>query len=250
MSDSNGQATEVEPRFSLVIPIHNEAENIGNLLDEIRDVLSPTGAFEVLLMNDASSDESLQLMETWKAGNAADWLRILSLETQSGQSGALMAGIEETRAPLICTMDGDLQNDPRDLVEMLRMLDDESLDGVSGMRVDRQDTFVRRMSSKIGNGVRNSITGDVVRDSACGIKMFRRSCWLRVPRFNGMHRFMPTLVRYGGGEVREIPVNHRPRTAGTAKYGVGNRAFRGLKDCLAVRWYRSRLLRYRVKEER
>ena len=250
MTDSNGQAIEVEPRFSLVIPIHNEAENIDNLLDEIRDVLSPAGPFEALLMNDASSDDSLALMEAWKAGNESSWLRILNLETQSGQSGALMAGIEQARAPLICTMDGDLQNDPRDLVEMLKLLDDESLAGVSGMRVDRQDTFVRRMSSRVGNGVRNAITGDAVRDSACGIKMFRRACWLAVPRFNGMHRFMPTLVRYAGGAVREIPVNHRPRTAGTAKYGVGNRAFRGLKDCLAVRWYRSRLLRYRVKEER
>lgn len=251
MTGNNGHATDAEPRFSLVIPIHNEAENIDNLLAEIRDVLSPTGSFEVLLMNDASVDESLSLMESWKARNAADWLRILTLDAQSGQSGALMAGIEQTRAPLICTMDGDLQNDPRDLVKMLEMMDENAgLAGVSGMRVDRQDTFVRRLSSKIGNRVRNTITGDRVTDSACGIKMFRRDHWLMVPRFNGMHRFMPTLVRYSGGEVREIGVNHRARTAGTANYGIGNRAFRGLKDCFAVRWYRSRLLRYRVKEER
>jgi dolichol-phosphate mannosyltransferase len=105
------------------------------------------------------------------------------------------------------------------------------------------------VSSKIGNRVRNAITGDRVTDSACGIKMFRRELWLAVPRFNGMHRFMPTLVRYAGGAVREIDVNHRARVAGQAKYGIGNRALRGLKDCLAVRWYRSRLLRYRVEEE-
>ncbi|MEE2886971.1 MAG: glycosyltransferase [Planctomycetota bacterium] len=250
MTGNNGQATGRELRFSLVIPVHNEAENIDNLLDEIRDVLSSSGAFEVLLMNDASSDDSLSLMEAWKERNSADWLRILTLDSQSGQSAALMAGIEKTTAPLISTMDGDLQNDPRDLVTMLEMLEDEQLAGVSGIRVARKDTFVRRLSSKIGNGVRNSITGDSVMDSACGIKMFRRSYWLMVPRFNGMHRFMPTLVRYAGGQVKEIEVNHRARTAGTAKYGIGNRAFRGLKDCLAVRWYRSRLLRYRVKEER
>jgi len=250
MIGNSGQGTQGAPRLSLLIPIHNEAENIDNLLDEIRDVLSPVAAFEVLLMNDASSDQSLALMIAWKDRNAASWLRILTLETQSGQSGALMAGIEQTRAPLVCTMDGDMQNDPRDLVTMLEMLEDEALAGVSGMRVDRQDTFVRRLSSKIGNGVRNTITGDSVQDSACGIKMFRRRYWLMVPRFNGMHRFMPTLVRYAGGQVREIAVNHRARIAGTAKYGIGNRALRGLKDCFAVRWYRSRLLRYGVKEER
>ncbi len=250
MTGNSGQGTDGAPRLSLLIPIHNEAENIDNLLDEVRDVLLPVAAFEVLLMNDASSDQSLALMTAWKDRNAASWLRILTLETQSGQSGALMAGIEQTRAPLVCTMDGDMQNDPRDLVTMLEMLEDEALAGVSGMRVDRQDTFVRRLSSKIGNGVRNTITGDSVQDSACGIKMFRRRYWLMVPRFNGMHRFMPTLVRYAGGQVREIAVNHRARIAGTAKYGIGNRALRGLKDCFAVRWYRSRLLRYGVKEER
>ena len=250
MTGNSGQGTDGAPRLSLLIPIHNEAENIDNLLDEVREVLAPIGAFEVLLMNDASSDQSLTLMTAWKDRNAANWLRILTLETQSGQSGALMAGIEQTRAPLVCTMDGDMQNDPRDLVTMLEMLADEALAGVSGMRVDRQDTFVRRLSSKIGNGVRNTITGDSVQDSACGIKMFRRRYWLMVPRFTGMHRFMPTLVRYAGGQVREIAVNHRARVAGTAKYGIGNRALRGLKDCFAVRWYRSRLLRYGVKEER
>jgi dolichol-phosphate mannosyltransferase len=250
MTGNSGQGTDGAPRLSLLIPIHNEAENIDNLLDEVREVLAPIGAFEVLLMNDASSDQSLTLMTAWKDRNAANWLRILTLETQSGQSGALMAGIEQTRAPLVCTMDGDMQNDPRDLVTMLEMLEDDALAGVSGMRVDRQDTFVRRLSSKIGNGVRNTITGDSVQDSACGIKMFRRRYWLMVPRFNGMHRFMPTLVRYAGGQVREIAVNHRARVAGTAKYGIGNRALRGLKDCFAVRWYRSRLLRYGVKEER
>jgi dolichol-phosphate mannosyltransferase len=250
MTGNSGQGTDGAPRLSLLIPIHNEAENIDNLLDEVQDVLSPIGAFEVLLMNDASSDQSLDLMTAWKDRNTASWLRILTLETQSGQSGALMAGIEQTRAPLVCTMDGDMQNDPRDLITMLEMLTDEALAGVSGMRVDRQDTFVRRLSSKIGNGVRNTITGDSVQDSACGIKMFRRRYWLMVPRFNGMHRFMPTLVRYAGGQVREIAVNHRARVAGTAKYGIGNRALRGLKDCFAVRWYRSRLLRYGVKEER
>jgi glycosyltransferase involved in cell wall biosynthesis len=250
MSVANGQTLDPELRFSLVIPIHNEAENVDSLLDEIETVLLPVGPFEVLLMDDASTDGSRKSMDAWKREHDAHWLRILCLEKQTGQSGALLAGFEKTRAGLVCTMDGDLQNDPRDLISMLEKLQDEDIAGVTGVRANRQDPFVRRLSSRIGNVVRNAVTSDRVTDSACGIKMFRRDYWLMVPRFNGMHRFMPTLVRYAGGKVLEIPVNHRPRVAGKAKYGIGNRAMRGFKDCLAVRWYRSRLLRYRVKEER
>ncbi len=247
MPDSN--AAKGDKRFSLIIPIHNEAENVRALLDEITQVLGALAPFEVLLMDDASTDDSLVLMQAWKQEQQASWLRILCLQKQSGQSGALLAGIEKSTGTWVCTMDGDLQNDPRDLVTMLQMLESGSGDGVTGIRTQRQDTWVRRWSSRIGNAVRNWITGDRVQDSACGIKMFRRGFWLQVPKFNGMHRFMPTLVRYAGGKVEEIPVNHRPRVAGRAKYGVGNRALRGLKDCLAVRWYRNRLLRYGIKEE-
>lgn len=238
-----------EPALSLVIPIHNEAENIDALLDEIQEVLAPAGRYEVLLVDDCSKDQSLELMQQWKAKHSADWLRLICLAKQSGQSGALAAGMTVTRAPLCCTMDGDMQNDPRDLPKMLEILQDPSLAGVTGVRANRRDTFVRRMSSRIGNGVRNLITGDRVTDSACGIKMFRREYWLQVPRFNGMHRFMPTLVRYAGGKVQELDCNHRPRVAGKAKYGIGNRALRGLKDCLAVRWYRGRLINPVIREE-
>lgn len=251
MSEANGQVEDPDCRFSLVIPIHDEAENVGALLDEIAAVFVSCDPHEVLLVDDASRDDGRTLMQAWKEEHDADWLRLLSLEQQVGQSGALMAGIEHARAPIVCTMDGDMQNDPRDLLSMLeRLAADDGLAGVSGIRANRRDTFVRRVSSKIGNRVRNVITGDRVIDSACGIKVFRREYWLTVPRFDGMHRFMPTLVRYAGGRVDEVPVNHRARRAGRAKYGIGNRALRGLKDCLAVRWYRSRLLRYRVKEER
>ena len=120
---------------------------------------------------------------------------------------------------------------------------------MTGDRVERRDSLVRRASSRLGNAVRNLITGDHVRDAACGIKAMRRSLFLELPRFNGMHRFMATLARYAGAEVLEVPVNHRPRAAGVAKYGIGNRAVRGLWDCFAVRWYRKRLLVFAVKEE-
>ena len=147
-------------------------------------------------------------------------------------------------------MDGDRQNDPRDFACMLELVEGRKCDAVTGLRAVRRDPFVRRVSSRIGNGVRNWITGDRVQDAASGIKAFPRALFLAMPRFRGMHRFMATLARQAGATVLEVPVNHRPRPAGATKYGIGNRALRGLADCLAVRWYRSRRLDYAVQEER
>jgi dolichol-phosphate mannosyltransferase len=238
-----------EPRFSVVVPIYNEEQNVANLLAELQEVLAATAPFEAVLVDDGSTDASLQRMRDWKREHGADWLRIVCLERNSGQSAAVLAGVEQARAPVIATLDGDMQNDPRDIPSMLARVESGEVDGMFGVRHERRDSFVRRVSSKIGNGVRNLITGDRVADAACGIKVVRREFFLRAPRFVGMHRFMATLVRYLGGKVAEMNVNHRPRAAGTAKYGIGNRMLRGLRDCFAVRWMRTRILRHRVKEE-
>jgi dolichol-phosphate mannosyltransferase len=236
-------------RFSLVVPIYNEEENVQNLLAEVAAVLGPHGPFEALLVDDDSKDRSVERMRAWKAANGAPWLRIVVLAQNSGQSAAVMAGVEQARAAVVATMDGDLQNDPRDLPAMIARVLGGECDAVVGVRRKRQDTFVRRLSSRIGNGVRNWLTGDRVTDAACGIKAVRRELWLRAPKFAGMHRFMATLVRWLGGKVVEVDVNHRPRAAGTTKYGIGNRIWKGLRDCFAMRWLRSRLLRHQVKEE-
>ena len=236
-------------RFSLVLPIYNEEENVHNLLAEVEEVLRAHGPFEVLVVDDGSKDGSLQRMRAWKREHTASWLRIVVLEQNSGQSAAVMAGAEQALAAIVATMDGDMQNDPRDLPAMVARVESGECDAVVGVRRKRQDTFTRRMSSKIGNGVRNWITGDRVTDAACGIKAIRRELFLRVPRFVGMHRFMATLVRYLGGKVVEMDVHHRPRAAGTAKYGIGNRALKGLRDCFAIRWMKTRVLQHRVKEE-
>ena len=238
-----------ELRFSLIVPVFNEVENVPALLDEISSVLAALGAFEVLIVDDASTDGTQAALREWQRAHAASWLRLLRLARNSGQSAAVLAGVERARAPLVLTMDGDLQNDPRDLQRMLEILEAGDYAGVTGSRERRQDSLVRRWSSRIGNAVRNWTTGDRVRDAACGIKGFRRSVFLAVPRFNGMHRFMATLVRQAGNQVLEIPVTHRPRRAGEAKYGIGNRALRGLRDCLAVRWLRDRQLDFAVREE-
>ncbi len=236
-------------RFSLVVPIYNEEDNVQNLLQEVADVLLPHGPFEALLVDDGSKDASLLRMREWKAAKGASWLRIVVLAHNCGQSAAVMAGVEQARGPVVTTMDGDMQNDPRDLPAMVARVLAGECDAVVGVRRKRQDTWTRRMSSKIGNGARNWLTGDRVTDAACGIKAIRREYWLRAPKFVGMHRFMATLVKYLGGKVVEVDVNHRPRAAGVAKYGIGNRIWKGLRDCFAMRWLRTRMLMHQVKEE-
>ena len=236
-------------RFTLVVPMHDEEDNVETLLGEIHDALKGLGDYEVVLVDDHSKDTTLAKLETWrKDHDAGGWLRLIHLVRNVGQSGAVLAGALHSRGRFVLTIDGDRQNDPADLPMILEILEKGEVDGVQGIRAKRQDTWVRKVSSRIGNGVRNWITGDKVIDSACGIKGFKREVFLSVQRFNGMHRFMTTLARHIGANVVEVPVNHRPRVAGQAKYGVGNRALRGLKDCLAVRWMRGRSLRIEATE--
>ncbi len=232
--------SQAKPDFSLVVPLYNEEENVNALIDELEEVLTPLGSFEVLAVDDGSTDQTLSLLLARQ--KTFPQLRIVKLAKNSGQSTAVCAGLDQARADIFLMMDGDLQNDPRDFPKILEALKDA--DGVSGARINRRDPWIRRISSKVANFIRNKLSGDHVIDSASGIKGFRRSVLIQVPRFNGMHRFLPTLVRMVGGKVVEVPVNHRERFAGTAKYGVGNRAFRAFRDLLGVRWLKSRLVLY------
>ncbi|HHI79967.1 MAG TPA: glycosyltransferase [Planctomycetes bacterium] len=228
------------PDFSLVVPLYNEEENVDALVDELEEVLIPLGAFEVLAVDDGSTDRTLSLL--LKRQKTFPQLRIVKLAKNSGQSTAVCAGFDQARADIVLMMDGDLQNDPHDFPKILEAL--KEADGVSGARIHRKDPWIRRISSKVANFIRNKLSGDHVIDSASGIKGFRKEVLSKIPRFNGMHRFLPTLVRMVGGKVVEVPVNHRERHAGTAKYGVGNRAFRAFRDLLGVRWLKSRLILY------
>jgi len=243
------QGSEVPLRVSLVIPMHDEQDNVEPLLAEVEEALAPAAPFEVIVVDDCSRDATLARLRAFQSAAPRPWLRVLRLQRQVGQSGALLAGVEVARAPLVATLDGDRQNDPRDVARLLAMVEGGRCDGVVGVRVRRQDSWVRRISSRIGNAVRNWITGDRVTDAACGVKVLPRAAFLKAPRFNGMHRFMPTLMRSLGLRIVEEPVNHRPRSAGRAKYGIGNRALRGLRDCFAVAWYRSRVIDPRVEQE-
>ena len=236
------------PDLSVVFPVYNEEENVPILLGEITRALEGKGwTYEIVAVDDGSSDRSLGILR--ESRSTYPMLRVLALDKNSGQTAALDAGWRAARGKFVVSLDADLQNDPADIPAMMRRLDDTRSDMVIGVRVNRQDTFARRMQSKIGNGVRNWITRDRITDTGCSLKLVRREAIDGVRLFTGMHRFLPTLVRMQGYQVVEMPVNHRPRRFGVSKYGAMNRAFRGLADCLAVRWMSTRNLRYRVKEE-
>jgi dolichol-phosphate mannosyltransferase len=235
-----------QPDLSVVFPVYNEEENIPILLDEIVGALRGT-SFEMVAVDDGSVDRSLQILRESRRKHPN--LRVLTFEKNSGQTAALDAGWRAARGRSIVSLDADLQNDPADIPRMIRKLEESGADMVIGVRVNRQDTWAKKMQSRIGNSVRNCITRDQITDTGCSLKLIRREAVERVRLFNGMHRFLPTLVRMQGYKVVEMPVNHRPRKFGVSKYGAMNRAMRGLADCFAVRWMGKRMLNYKVREE-
>ena len=228
------------PRLSVVVPAYNEEENVIPLAEEIIAALSNLpGGFELILVDDASSDSTTRIIREFQHAN----VRAVFHRINCGQSAAVGSGFHAARGEWVATLDGDGQNDPADLPAMLEKAIKEGVDCVTGVRAKRLDTFIRRFSSKTANGFRNWITGDQVSDSGCGIRVVRRAALHEIPVFNGMHRFLPTLLRGQGFTVKETHVNHRERLRGTSKYGVHNRLWRGIRDCFGIRWYLKRAVR-------
>jgi glycosyltransferase involved in cell wall biosynthesis len=228
--------------LSLVVPVYNERENLEPLVGELLEVLADAQALEILLVDDGSRDGSAEL-----AAELADRhpeIRPLRLRENRGQTAAFDAGFRAARGRRIVTLDADLQNDPRDIPGLLSALDE--YDAAVGYRRKRRDSWLRRLSSRIANGVRNRLSGDDIIDTGCSLKAFRRECVEGLKLFTGMHRFLPTLLRMEGRRVVQLPVNHRPRTRGRSKYGMRNRAVRAFVDLLAVRWMKKRRLNYEV----
>jgi glycosyltransferase involved in cell wall biosynthesis len=235
------------PELSVVIPAHDERENLAPLLAELRAALLASGrTHEIVIVDDRSRDGTDALLLE-AAGHDPSIVPVL-LERQVGQSGALAAGFARARGRVIATMDADLQNDPADLPRLLEAL--ERADLVSGVRDHRQDSWVRLVSSRIANGVRRALIGDSITDIGCSLKAYRRETLEQIPLFVGMHRFLPALCEFRGAKVAEVRVHHRPRRHGTSKYGVSNRLWRGIADLLGVRWLKSRLIRYQLREDR
>jgi len=233
---------------SIVLPVFNEAESLPPLLAEIAYAMAEVeGSYEIIAVDDGSSDQSLKTLHAAAIDEPA--LRVLANSRRCGQSAALAAGIQAARAPVLVTLDADLQNDPADIPLLLAALEDD-WDLVSGIRARRRDTWVRRASSRIANGVRRRILDDGVHDVGCSLKAYRRRFVADLPVFDGMHRFLPALARLRGARIREIEVNHRPRQYGTSKYGIGNRLWRGLLDLAGVWWLGHRWVDLSSVEER
>ena len=244
-ADERSNSRDQRPYLSLVIPAYNEQENVEPLLARVEAALGHTGRpFEVIIVDDGSTDRTPQLLN--EAMDRLPWLRVLRMARNGGQSAAFEAGFEAARGEVIATIDADLQNDPEEIPRLLPMLD--GYDMVTGWRKERQDTPFRRWQSRQANRIRNWISQETVEDSASSLKVYKAQAIKGLKLFNGAHRFFPTLVKMRGYTVREEPVKHSPRFAGTAKYGFGNRAFRAFIDLLGVRWMKTRYIRYQVSE--
>ncbi|HEX4962063.1 MAG TPA: glycosyltransferase family 2 protein [Thermoanaerobaculia bacterium] len=234
------------PEISVVVPVFNEEESLPVLAAELQGVLRSLGRpAETIFVDDGSTDGSLEALHGLARADPA--VRIVRLRRNLGQSAALAAGFAAARGGIVVTLDADLQNDPADVPKLLERL--EGWDVVCGVRTHRQDPWLRRVSSRLANGVRNRLTRESITDVGCTLKVYRAEPLRRVPLFTGMHRFLPTLLKLDGARVTEVPVHHRPRLYGHPKYNIRNRIWRALADLFAVRWMQRRWIDRRSFEE-
>jgi dolichol-phosphate mannosyltransferase len=228
------------PAVSVIVPLFNEEENISILQSELRAALDGLD-YEIVFVDDGSLDCTVERIET------APNVLLICFEKNTGQSAAIYAGLQAARGANAVLIDGDLQNDPADIPRLLAEVA-RGADLVCGYRINRQDTLVKRLTSRIANAVRSRFTKDGVRDTGCTLKAIRRECISALVPFKGMHRFIPALIKGAGYRLVEIPVNHRPRRFGQSKYGLGNRALRATIDMFGVRWLLSRRLNYKIRD--
>jgi len=232
--------TAATPEISVVIPVCNEAGNVGPLAHEIATALAGR-AFEILFVDDGSTDATAAAVLAARA--SIPQVRLLRHSFRSGQSAAVTTGVRLARAEWVGTLDGDGQNDPADLPRLLAARLAPENAGIAlfqGQRTTRKDTGFRKLQSRIANGVRSRMLGDGTPDTGCGIKLLHRSTYLELPRFDHMHRFLPALFQRAGARVVSVPVNHRPRARGTSKYGMLDRLWVGIVDIFGVMWLRRR----------
>lgn len=232
--------------LSVVVPVYNEAGNVVPLAEEIAGALDGRIDYEIVFVDDGSDDATGEALAA--LGRRMPCLHMRRHGVNCGQSAALWTGIRAARGAWIATLDGDGQNDPADILTLLEVARaDDAPDGlvmVSGVRVRRQDNWLRRLSSRLANRVRAALLHDDAPDSGCGLKLFRRDAYTALPTFDHMHRFLPALMQRDGGAVVHVAVNHRPRLSGTSKYGfgIGSRLWVGVVDLIGVMWLRRRAL--------
>jgi len=243
MSHPTERKPEIE--ISVVIPVYNEEENLPPLISQLTEVLKGLGrSYEMVFVDDGSTDQSRKILK--EKASQDPQIRMLGFKKNCGETAAGAAGLKEARGKIIITIDADLQNDPKDVPSMLEYLKD--YDMVTGWRQEREDSWIKRVTSKIANGIRNWLSGEEIRDSGCTFRAYRRECLSNLKLYKGMHRFMPTLVKMEGFQVIEIPIAHHPRKFGTSKYNTWNRMVRAFVDLLAVKWMKSRHIHYDIEE--
>lgn len=236
--------------LSVVVPVRNEAENVAAVAAELRATLLGTRAFEIVFVDDGSSDGTPEVIKGLRA--AMPEIRLIRLDRPAGKSRALIHAIRAARAPVICTMDGDGQDDPRFIAEFWAQITDGAALRhriVCARRINRRDSWLKRKGSKLANAIRRACLKDATPDSGCGYKMFPRDAFLELPRFENMHRFLPALMLQLGADVVSVPVMHRPRAKGRSKYGVFDRLWVSIWDLLGVMWLRRRTVYPKAREE-
>lgn len=229
------------PEISIILPVYNEQDNLGPLLDEIAGVMRAFGrSHEILCVDDCSRDRSLENLRVLKPKHPM--LRILRHRRNLGESAASTSGMAAARGQLLVTMDADGQNDPHDIPRMIETLEKGPFDCVCGVRRKRMDSARKRVASRLANRIRAWATGDNIHDAGCTFRVLHRRVFGTFPIFRGVHRFIPTLLRLNGFRVKEVHINDRPRTRGKSKYGNFDRLIESSQDLLAMHWYRRRHL--------
>ncbi len=246
----SGSPRDSATELSIVVPVRNEQDNILPLLAEIHAALGERLEYEIVYVNDGSADNTAQVLR--EAMGRYPRLRVISHRHSCGQSAALFTGVRAARGAWIATLDGDGQNDPADLPMLLAARTapgrPANLQLLTGYRRARRDNWIKRISSRIANGVRSRLLGDATPDTGCGLKLILRSTYLELPFFDHMHRFLPALVQRNGGATVSVDVNHRPRARGESNYGVLDRLWVGIVDLFGVMWLRRRMRRAETSE--
>jgi len=232
--------------LSVVIPVYNERENLVFLEDEIENALAKTDfKYEIIFVDDGSLDDSSNIILSLSNQNPK--IRLIKFAFNSGQTSAFAAGFSAAKGDYVATLDADLQNDPSDIPKLLEKIED--FDVVCGWRFKRNDTWIKRFSSKVANKVRNFVSEEDIEDTGCSLKVFRKECLDSLKLFNGMHRFFPTLLKMEGYRVTQVKVGHHARKFGSSNYNIRNRLLTSILDLVAVRWMQKRKLNYKIKEE-
>jgi glycosyltransferase involved in cell wall biosynthesis len=232
--------------FTIIVPVYNEEENLERVEKELlayTKIASKKTA--ILFVNDGSKDRSQELIETICTRN--DAFHFISFMENRGLSAAIKAGFDHIDTPLLGYIDSDLQTAPEDFNLLLEHSDSYEL--VTGVRSNRKDSLVKNMSSKIANGIRRAFTHDGMDDTGCPLKVIRTENAKRIPMFKGLHRFLPAMILLQHGKVLQVPVQHFPRIAGTAKFGLWNRLFGPLMDCFAYLWMKKKYINYEIKSK-